>query len=266
MVASGNGVFLRSLEVQRDAAEVQRVKGDTEIVTGCSKLQHHAAERDMSGLTIAALTAYSGDQQETTTPTQQESIMSNLNTLPIKHFAGAFFDMHDSDPVEINDEIITTIPDVMGALGRDIINKGIYINEEYEGRVAVDASWTITLDRAHLDRLKNEGRDNTVLNSAAFEEGQDDWLEVRREHVETIMKRIKSAVPSALSVGEDEGEADRWCEDIPFSVFATFTVEPDATIGDMEDAVRPFFEFMQKASAPDAPDEDYIFGQVTLGV
>lgn len=191
--------------------------------------------------------------------------MSNLNTLPVKHFTGHFFDMHDSNPVEIDGEIISKIPNVMGAWGQDIINTNIYINEIHENKVAVDASWTITLDRAHLDRLKSEGRENTVLNSEAFEEGQDDWLQVRPEHVETIVKRIKSAVPSALDVGEDEGEVDRWCEDVPFSVFATFTVTPDATIGDMEDVVRPFFEFMEKTTAPDAPDQDYIFGQVVLG-
>ena len=86
-----------------------------------------------------------------------------------------------------------------------------------------------------------------------------------REHVETIAKRIKSAVPSALDVSEDEGETDRWCEDAPFSVFATFTVEPDTTIGDMEDVVRPFFALMEKMTAPTAPEQDYVFGSAVLG-
>ena len=191
--------------------------------------------------------------------------MTTLNTLPIRHFTNHFFDMHDSDSVEVDGEIITQIPEVMGTLGHDIINKTIYIGAERDGKVAVDASWTITLDRAHLDRLKSEGRDNAVLNSEAFETGEDSWLEVHREHMKSITDHIKSAVPSALDVSEDEGEHDRWVEDVPFSVFATFTVNPDATIGDVEETVRPFFEFMEKVTAPDAPDEDYIFGSAVLG-
>lgn len=184
--------------------------------------------------------------------------MTALNTLPIRHFTNHFFDMHDSDSVEVDGEIITQIPEVMGTLGHDVINKTIYIGVEHDGKVAVDASWTITLDRAHLDRLKSEGRDNAVLNSEAFETGEDSWLKLYREHMKSITDHIKSAVPSAMDVSG-------WAEDLPFSLFATFTVNPDATIGDVEETVRPFFEFMEKATAPDAPDEDYIFGRAVLG-
>lgn len=175
----------------------------------------------------------------------------------VKDYEGESFDYQDWKE---------QMPEIMNsAMGSNVINKSIYIGEEYQGRVSADASWTITLDRDHMDRLKLEGRADEVLNASAFAEGEDDWIAVREDVMGKITEHIKSNVPGVVEVSEDEGEQDRWCEDMPMLIFAVFTVTPDATMGDVEDVVRPFFDYMKKITTPDAPESDYIFGRVVIG-